>query len=43
MSANAAHRKMYTVGVWALCGAAINFFIGYNMYGERGVRNRVCL
>jgi hypothetical protein len=34
--------KMPMLAIWAFCGAAINFAIGYNMYGERGVQNRVC-
>ena len=33
--------KLPVVGIWALWGSCFYFFLGYQMIGERGKRNRV--
>eukprot|EP00051_Salpingoeca_urceolata_P026490 m.477545 g.477545 ORF g.477545 m.477545 type:complete len:54 (+) comp20856_c0_seq1:1582-1743(+) len=36
-------RKARVVGAWLLGSAAVNAFIGFQMWGERGERNRARL
>ena len=35
-------RQVKLIAAWMFGSAALNTFIGYQMWGERGVQNRVC-